>query len=344
MKKIDGRKLSTETQQHIRYAAIELRKQGHTYLSIAKSLHVSTTAVYKWWKLYKQGGLEKVKIQKRGVNFGINSSLNLEQTEYLKNILINKTPDQLNLNFSLWTRQAIQNLIYNTWKIKVCLVTVGLYMKKLGFTIQKPIKRAYEQNPKTVDKWLNKTYPKIVEKALTEGAEIHWLDETRLSSYSNYLRGFSPKGKTPIVRMKSKRMSVNIISSISKLGKMRFMIYEGSINIKILTKFTDRLLKSIPKKIFLIMDNLALHHSHKFKDWLEKHKDFIEVFYLPSYSPELNPDERLNRDLKTHFHSGTFVKNKKEFKLKALSFMMKIQKKPRRIINYFNSDYVRYAA
>ncbi len=108
--------------------------------------------------------------------------------------------------------------------------------------------------------------------------------------------------------MKSKRMSLNIISTVYKLGKMRFMIYEGSINIKTLTEFTNSLVKNISKKLFIIMDNLALHHSHKFKSWLEKNKDSVETFYLPTYSPELNHDERLNRDLKTHFHSRTFVK------------------------------------
>jgi transposase len=217
-------------------------------------------------------------------------------------------------------------------------------MKRLGFTPQKPIKRAYEQNPKAVDKWLKKTYPEIVDKALEKGAEIHWLDETKLSSYSNYLRGYSPKGKTPVIRMKSRRMSLNIISSISKLGKMRFMTYEGSLSIKNLTEFTNRLVKSVSKKLFIIMDNLPLHHSHKFKSWLKDHKKSVEVFYLPPYSPELNPDERLNRDLKTHFHSGSSVKNKKEFKCKILSFMMKVQKKPKRVMNYFNSTHAKYAS
>jgi transposase len=344
MNKKDGRKLSTKTQQKIRYIGVELCNKGNTFVSIAKILNVHPTVVSNWWKLYKKEGYTGLIIKKRGVKIGTNSSINFEQTEILRKILINKTPDQFDLNFSLWTRQAIQILINKLWNITVSLVTIGRYMKKLGFTPQKPIKRAYEQNPKAVKKWLDITYPKIAKRSKKESAEIHWLDETGLNSYSNYLRGYAPIAKTPIIRMKAKRLSINIISSISKLGKMRFMTYKNSLNTKIFIKFISRLCKDVDRKVFVIMDNLAVHHSKKFMAWLEKRKNRIEVFYLPSYSPELNPDERLNRDLKTHFHSGSIVKNEKEFKKKVTGHLRKIQKMSLNIKNYFNSRFVEYAA
>jgi len=198
---------------------------------VARILNVHNTSVGKWWKKYQEHGTKGLVLKKKGVNRWVNCKLNSKQMAQLKDILIENTPDKLGLEFSLWTRRAIQNLIYKIWKIKVCLVTIGRYMKKLGFTPQKPTKRAYEQNPIAVDKWLNKTYPRIVERAKKKGAEIHWLDETGLSSYSNYLRGYAPKGNTPIIRMKAKRLNINIISSISKLGKMRFMSYNDYTNL-----------------------------------------------------------------------------------------------------------------
>ncbi len=342
MKRIDGRKLSIEKLQHLRNTAIELYKLGKTYDESVEILGVSKTTIWKWRKIYKDNG--SLTFKTRGVKAGERSKLLHRQSLILKHILIQNTPEQFDLNYSLWTRQAIKNLIKKQWNIKIHITTVGRYMKKLGFTPQKPIKRAYEQNPKVVKKWLKKTFSEIVDKSIKEGAEIHWLDETKLSSYSNDLKDYSPKGKTPVIRMKAKRMSMNIISSISKLGKMRFMIYESSLNIKTLIEFTKRLVKSISKKLFIVMDNLPLHHSHAFKNWLKDHRNFVEVFYLPPYSPELNPDERLNRDLKTHFHSGPSVKSKKEFKCKILSFMIKVQKRPIRVMNYFNSTHVKYAA
>ncbi len=344
MRKIDGRKLSTEAQQQMRYTAVELCRGGDTYASVSRTLGVVPSSVRKWDRLYKQGGYDSLIIRKRGVKPGINSKLHLEQIRTLGKVLVENTPDQIGLNFVLWTRQAIQNLILKLWNVTVCLVTVGRYMRRLSFTPQKPIKRAYEQDPKAVTKWLNETYPMVAKTALEQEAEIHWLDETKLSNYSNYLRGYSPKGKTPIIRMKSKRLALNIISSISKLGKMRFMTYKHSLNTKTLITFANRLCKDIHKKVFIILDNLAVHHSKKFMHWLDEHKNRIKVFYLPTYSPELNPDERLNRNLKTHFHSGLTAKDEKELKNKILSYMKSIQKTPSRIFNYFSSKDVRYAA
>ncbi len=344
MEKIDGRKLSLEVQQQIRYMAIRLCKNGKSHAIIAKILGVSLETIRKCWKLYEKGGYQNLKIKKRGIKTGSNSKLDSDQFQKLKQILIEKTPDQLELNFSLWTRHAIQILIMKLWNVLVCLPTISRYMKRLGFTPQKPIKIAYEQNSKIVNKWLEIDYPRIAKQAKKEGAEIHWIDETRISSYSNYLRGYAPRGITPIISMKSKRLNINIISSVSKLGKMRFMTYKESLNTKIFIKFVSRLCKDLNRKVFIILDNLAFHHSKKFIKWLERKKDRIEAFYLPSYSPELNPDERLNRDLKTHFHSGGTVKNKTEFKTKVISHLKSIQRRPYRILNYFNSKNVRYAA
>lgn len=344
MKKTDGRKFTTETQQRIRYAAIELRKRGKTYVEIAKILDIHYTAIIKWWKFYTEKGYDGLIIGKRGVSLWTNSKLNPDQMEILKRTLVESTPDQVGLDFSLWTRQAILNLIIKFWGVSVSLVTVGRYMKRLGFTPQKPIKRAYEQSPKAVEKWLKKDYPQIVKRAIKENAEIHWVDETGLSSQSNYIRSYSPKGKTPILKMKAKRLSINIISSISKQGKMRFMTYEHSLDTKTFINFVSRLCKAGNRKAFIILDNLAVHHSKKFKEWIKKRQGKIFAFYLPSYSPELNPDERLNRDLKTHFHSGSMVKNKKEFKKKVTGHLRRIQKTRSRIKNYFNSNFVMYAA
>jgi transposase len=342
MKKRDGRKLKTEAQQEIRYIAIKLRKKGRSLVSVADTLGVSPSSVRKWWILYKEKGYKAITIRKRGVKPWVNCSLSCKQFKSLGKMIVESTPDQLGLAYDLWTRQAIQLLITKTWRINVSLVTVGRYMKQLGFTPQKPVKRAYKQNLAAVNKWLKTDYPRIVEKALQENAEINWLDETRLSTRSNYLRGYSPRGETPVIHMKTEHLSLNVITAISKLGKMRFMTYDNPLDTKTLIKFVNRLCNGT-KKIFLILDNLAVHHSKKFVEWVKKN-NLLEVFYLPPYSPELNPDERLNRDLKTHFHSGTITKNKKSFKKRTVSSLRCIQRSPYRVFNYFKSKDVKYAA
>ena len=244
----------------------------------------------------------------------------------------------------MWTRKAVNELIKQETGITMPIRTVGEYLKRWGFTPQKPVRRAYEQNPKAVRKWLDERYPQIKAKAKAEKAEIYWGDETGIRNDSQHERGYAPKGKTPVARLNAKRVSVNMISAVNNQGKVRFRIFEGSMNADLLIDFCKRLIKSAKRKVYLILDNLRVHHARIFKAWLAEHDDEIEVFYLPSYSPELNPDEYLNCDLKAGVHSGRPARDKKQLKKKVLSHMRMLQKKPNRVAKYFEHEKIRYAA
>ncbi len=342
--KIDNRKLGKEAQQQLRYLVINLLIEKIPRFKIVKITGVSLSAIVQWWKIYKELGYKGLILKKRGPKLWTNSKLSESRVIELKKMLIDKIPNDFNLPYCLWSRQSIQDLIFKFWLVHIPLRTITDYMKKLNFTPQKPIKRAYQQSPKTIKKWIEEDYPKISKKAKSEKAEIHWLDETGINSNNNYLRGFSPKGKTPIISMKAKYMKVNIISSITNKGKMRFIPSKENINTEKLIEFTKSLCREVDRKIFLILDNLPAHHSKLFNSWIKENKQKIEVFYLPSYSPELNPDERLNRDLKTHFHSGPTSKNEEEFMNKLILFLTEIQNSPDRVKIYFGSKFVRYAA
>lgn len=185
----------------------------------------------------------------------------------------------------------------------------------------KPAKRAYEQHPEKVQEWLDESYPAIKSRAKQEKAEIYWGDETGLRGDGQHERGYAPRGKTPIVRINACRTSTNMISAITNQGKVRFKVFEGSMNVDVLIDFCRRLIKAAGKKVFLILDNLHLHNAKRFRQWLNKHTDEIEVFYLPSSSSELNPDEDLNGDLKSGVHSGEHIQSKGQFKKKVTSHM-----------------------
>ena len=221
--------------------------------------------------------------------------------------------------------------------------TVGEYLKRWGFTPQKPIKRAYEQNSQAVKQWLETQYPAIARQAKKEKAEIHWGDETGSQTDGYRVRGFAPKGRTPIIRLTAKTNSVNMISAITNQGKMRFMMYRDTMTGKILINFMTRLRKDAGGKVFLILDNLRAHHGKKVKKWLENHKEEIAVFYLPSYSPELNPDEYLNGNLKAKVHSGIPARNQNELEHKTRSFMRTLSKRPGHVRSYFGHPKVQYA-
>jgi len=344
MKKIDARKLPTEAQQQIRNQSIRLKKAGRTYKEISDITGVQLTTVCQWYKAYKRGGATAIKIKKRGRPKGSCRTLSTEQEKEVQKTIRDKCPDQLKFPFALWTRIAVQQLIKHLWSIDMPIRTVGEYLKRWGYTPQKPLRRAYKQNPKAVQEWMDKTYPAIARKAKKENAEIHWGDETGLCNDSYHGRSYAPRGKTPAIRLHPRCERVNLISSITNQGKVRFMVYKNKMNANTLIKFMNRLVNDSNRKIYLILDNLKVHHAYVVRDWLEENKDKIEVFFLPSYSPELNPDEYLNCDLKAGVHSGVPARSKQQLTKRAISHLRKLQKLPARVMKYFKHPKIAYAA
>lgn len=343
MKKIDARKLPTEAQQELRNQAIRLKKAGRTYEQVAEITGVQPTTICAWYKAYERDGKKAIKIKKRGRPKGSCRTLSSDKEKEVQKIIRDKCPDQLKFPFALWTRKAVKQLINHLWSIDMPIRTVGEYLKRWGYTPQKPLRRAYKQNPKAVKEWVDNEYPTIAKRAKKEGAEIHWGDETGLCNDSYHGRSYAPRGETPAIRIHPRCKRVNLISSVTNQGKVRFMVYENKMNSTTMIKFLKRLIKDSKRKIFLILDNLKVHHAYVVRDWLEEHKTQIEVFFLPSYSPELNPDEYLNCDLKAGVHSGVPARTREHLKKKAISHLRMLQKMPGRVAKYFNHPKIAYA-
>ncbi len=343
MKKRDARKLSTEAQQELRAMAIRLKKSGQTYAEVSKTIDVHPSTICAWYKSYQRDGNKALKIKKRGRPTGSCMTLDKNQSMEIQKTIQDKCPDQLKFPFALWTRKAVQRLIKELYKIQMPIRTVGEYLKRWNFTPQKPLRKAYKQNPKAVKAWLDEEYPTILKRSKQEKAEIHWGDETGLCNDSYHGRSYSPRGQTPAINLHPRCKRVNLISSITNQGKVRFMIYKERMNSQTMIEFMKRLIKDSKSKIFLVLDNLRVHHSHIVKDWVKDHSDSIELFFLPSYSPELNPDEYLNCDLKVGVHSGTPARTKEQLSKKALSHLRKLQKLPGRVKNYFKHPKISYA-
>ena len=344
MKNEDARKLPPSAQEEKRKLGIKLWKKGYSAINIAEMVGVSSRSINNWVNKYEKEGPTGLKSKARGSKHGSGRHLTPDQEKRLQSLLIDKSPDQLKLDYVLWTRKAVMELILQETGLDMPIRTVGEYLKRCGFTPQKPVKKAYEQSPKAVKKWLDEDYPKIKTRADIEGAEIYWGDETGVRNDSQHERGYAPKGKTPVVKLNANRVSTNMISAITNQGKVRFKVFEGTMNAKVLIDFCKRLIKSSNKKVFLILDNLRVHHAKIFKAWLEENSHAIEVFYLPAYSPELNPDEYLNCDLKAGVHSGKPARNKEQLKSKVSSHMKMLQKKPKRVKKYFQHSKISYAA
>ena len=344
MKTQDTRKLPTEVQQHNRDLAIRLFQQGDSREKIAEVIGVHYGTVCKWIRQWKAGGISALQIQERGRRSEDQRILTPEQEAVLKDLLTDKNPRQLKLPFALWNRKAIQSVIYQMWRVKIAVRTIGDYLKRWGFTPQKPAKRAYERNPKAVQKWLDETYPEIKKKAKKEKAEIYWGDETGVRNDCQHSRGYAPRGKTPIIEVTAKRFSINMISAINNQGLVRFMVYKETMTARLFLRFLKRLIKDSGRKVYLVLDNLRVHHAKLVKAWVERHKKEIELFFLPSYSPDLNPDEYLNCDLKSGIKKSAPARNDKELKGKVIGHMRMLQKRPERVKSYFKHPSIQYAA
>lgn len=342
MEKRDARSLNPQTQEEIRRQAIRLLKSGMKTQQVADQLEVSRKSVQAWKTAHKHGGMKALKAKKQGRPKGSGLVLSEEQQHKIRVIICDITPEQMKMPFALWTREAIQSLIMERFKIDMERRQVGRYLKRWGFTPQRPVKRAYERNDKAVRKWMDEEYPAIARKAAEEGAEVHWGDETGIKSNDHRGRGFAPKGKTPVLRHKGKAESVNMISTVTNLGKLRFMIYDGSFNAQVFIKFLGKLVRSSPKKVHLIVDNLRVHHAKIVKEWVAKRPNQIELHYLPSYSPDLNPDEYLNCDLKTELAKRPERRIKGQFTKTVRSTMKKLQRLPKRVASYFNAKPLAY--
>jgi len=344
MDKIDARTQSPQTQYVLRKQLIRLRKKGMTNKAAAEIVGICETRASAVWQTYLNGGIEAIKPKKRGRRYGEKRRLTAEQEAAIQKLLVDKTPDQLKLSFALWTREAVRQMILRHYRVDLPLRTISDYLKRWGFTPQKPVKRAYEQDPKKVARWLEIEYPGIAARAKLEKAEIHWGDETGVQNDAYNSRGFSPKGKAPVINLNAKKSRINMISSITNQGKVRFMLYREKMSSPVLIKFMSRLVKDCTRKVYLILDNLNVHHSKKVSIWLENHREKIEVFYLPPYAPQYNPDEYLNGGLKKHIRSGLIARSQDDIKKKTRSFMKTLQKRPHHVKSYFEHPYIAYAA
>ena len=348
MEMIDMRKLTPEARQERRRQVIRLRQQNWAYEAIAAELGLSRTGVFDICKRYEQGGSKALADKPCGRPVGALRALSEDQERDIRRLVIDHTPDQLKMDFALWTRQAVQLLIQERCGVRLTPQGVGLYLRRWGFTPQKPIQRAYEQQPAAVRGWLDEQYPHIEQRAKTEGAEIHWADETGLRSDDVRGRSYAPMGQTPEIEVNQRREGLSIISSVTNRGKVRFKVFEGAMNARILIDFMGRLVHEARKdsaaKVFLVLDNLKVHHAKPVKAWLQKNQEHIEVFYLPSYSPELNPDEMLNANLKAAVTTKAPNRRKGQLKQAAIGHLRHLQKSPAKVRQFFPKDSVKYAA
>jgi transposase len=290
MNTFDGRKLSHSAREAIRIRAVQRILDGESPEIIAKTLGFHRSAIYQWLKRYEAEGFDGLKFRKIP---GRQPRLNKAQKQKVFDIVTSKNPLQLKFPFALWTRLMVQKLILDQFDVHLSVVTVGRLLRELGLTPQRPLHRAYQQNPARVEHWLKEEYPAIRREAKAIGATIYFGDEAGVRSDYHSGTCWAPKGKTPVIRTTGSRHSLNLVSAISARGNMRFMTVKGKMTADTFIVFLERLLKNQKAPVFLIVDGHPVHRSNRVKIFVEATEGKLKLFHLPAYSPELNPDEQV---------------------------------------------------
>jgi transposase len=342
MKTKDFRSLSPKAQEDLRRKAVNAVLQGRTRQEVGALFGVSGKSVGSWVKKHKEAGAKALKAKKRGRPKG--GSLKPWQSAQIARTVIDKHPEQLKLPFYLWTREAVSLLIEKRFGIQISVWTAGRYLARWGFTPQKPVRRAFEQNPEAVKKWLEVDYPSIRKLAKHEKAEIYWGDEMGLRSDHAVGRSFSKKGKTPVIQGTGQRFGCSMISAITNRGRLNFMVFKVRFRHVVFLDFLKRIVKQAKKKVFMIVDGHPVHRSRKVKKWLAKNERSIRLFFLPGYSPELNPDEVLNQDVKSNAVGRCRPRTLIEMISNVRGYLRSRQKHPDIVKKYFHEEHVRYAA
>ncbi len=344
MEKTDFRRLSEPSRLEFRKRAVKLIKSGKKKGEVADMIGIKAGTLSQWWKDYQSFGYKGLESKKKGARPEDKKLLSDQQELQVQKMIVDKMPGQLKLDYALWTRKAVKELIEREFGVVLALTTMGDYLRKWGYTPQKPKKKAYEQCSRKVQKWLDEEYPAVKERAQQENAEIYWGDETGVKNQCNHGRSYAPKGKTPVKENMSKRFSVNMVSAITNQGKVQFMVYSENMDAGKFIEFMQQLIKSSSRKVYLILDNLRVHHSKTVKSWEEENKGKIALFFLPSYSPEKNPDEYLNCDLKQGLSAKKSPKNKEALQSNVQDHMVMLQNTPERVAKYFKHKDIQYAA
>lgn len=345
--KIINLKIATaKARKHYRELALEAFNAGKSIYQTAKELSLTVQTVSNWFRRFSKNKGTLFLEAKRGPAKG-KGLLDASQQRKLTKVLTDHTPDQLKFDFALWSSRAIMEYVQSAFGISISRRTARRYMNRLGFTYQCPVRRARAQNIQAVERWLNDEYPGIKAMATAAKAKILWGDETTNMVGECKVRGYSPRGKSPVLSAPDPRsVRCNSISAIGNRGDLFFMFFSGAMNADLFKDFCIRLLEEQGQPVFLIVDNLKVHHAKILAPWFEEKRKSGEfrIFYLPSYSPELNPDEYLNRDVKANLAERKIPRDLGELKNSIRKHLEARKSDPEAVRRLFDKPEVRYAA
>lgn len=335
----DGRSLSVEQLELLRRiavrAVVELKM---TQKQAANLVGVSENTVGQWCAAWQDAGADSFEMEPTGRPVGSGRSLTPEEEQDVRDQIAGTSPTDHGISASRWTRRTVGELIQKQCGIKLSDQGVGNYLQRWGLTPQKPARRAKEADADEIQEFVDEKLPETMEKAAKEGGEVHFADETGFKASDQIGRTYAPCGETPVLEFPKTRIAQNMISSVTPDGDIVFAVYSGTMNATRFIDWLEALVGSTDKKVFLFVDSHPAHKAKAVQQWLDERTDQIELTWLPRYSPEHNPDEFVNNDVKQNLKNEPLPEDTPEFRKTIERIMDQIASMPERIKGYFQQS------
>lgn len=336
----DGRKHGRVALPAMRQQAVKAIREGQDVASIAAAYGVNVRSVFRWLADFANGGQNALLSKPIP---GRPPKVSDEEMRWFAKAVKDNTPLQFKFVFGLWTLTLVGALIEREFGKKLSLASVSRIMKILGFSAQKPLYQAWQQDATLVRAWEAEIYPAIRAEAKAVGATVYFADESGIRSDYHTGTTWAPVGETPVVEVTGRRFSLNMISAVSPRGDFRFMLHDGSVNAEVFREFLKRLMIGAKQPVFLVVDGHPIHKAKLIKDFVAAQDGKLKLFTLPPYSPQLNPDEQVWAHVKRQV-SRQLVQSKDEMKRLALGALRRIQKLPELVKSFFHHPECRYAS
>lgn len=337
----DARRLDHKTLTELRKRAVAGVQAGQSPAAVAQSMGVNLRTVFRWLALYRSGGWGKLDARKRG---GRPPKLDARALKWIYDTVLGKSPLQLNFPFALWTANMVRELIARRFRVRLSHSSVCRLLGQMGMSAQRPLWRAYQQDPEAVRRWKEEEYPKLRRRAQRRGAQIFFGDEAGVRSDFHSGATWARRGHTPMVSSTGARFGVNMLSAVSAQGQLRFMLTKGRVTGAVFIEFLQRLMVNASTPIFLVVDGHPTHKAKSVQRFVQQQDGRLELHYLPAYSPELNPDELVWNHLKNNALGRKVITSREQLRDMVISHLRRMQKLPMLIMSFFRAPTTRYAA
>jgi transposase len=335
----DGRKLDHATLEALRIRAVRQVEAGARVEDVAATLGLNRSTVFGWIARYREGG--EAALAAKPVP-GRPPKLSGDQLRRLYTLVVGNDPRQLQFEFGLWTREMVRVLIRREFAVALSVVSVGRLLRKLGLSPQRPLWRAYQQDPAAVEAWKRQQFPAIRAEAAGCGATVFFADEAGIRSDYHAGTTWAPVGRTPVVHSTGARHRVNLISAVSAKGALRFAAFEGKFTAAVFIDFCKRLMQAADGPVFLVVDGHSVHRAKAVQQFVAGTDGRLRLFFLPGYSPELNPDEWVWKNVKHDRLGRASIDGKADFKARAIAALRRLQRRPHIVRGFFADPNLTY--